>query len=178
MHPLTNWRRRAHDVPDPPPMSRKTGAGPDAQIGAVSFLHRFGSSLNAHFHFHVCVIDGAFCEFPEGSAHFHEAIHLTGCDWDELQHTVRHRVLRYFHRQGLLERHVTDDMLTWQASGGFSVDATVRIPAWDRAGLEGVGDWRSTKNVPESVAPRASARAFLGGSRFQELPRPVGPTGA
>ena len=33
-------------------------AGPEAQIGAISFLHRFGAFLNAHFHFHVCVIDG------------------------------------------------------------------------------------------------------------------------
>ena len=38
--------------------------------------------------------------------------------------------------RGLLERHVTDDMLTWQASGGFSIDASVHIPARDRAGLE------------------------------------------
>ena len=44
------------------------GAGPDAQIGAISFLHRFGASLNAHFH--VCVIDGVFGEDPEGSVQF------------------------------------------------------------------------------------------------------------
>ena len=112
------------------------GAGPDAQIGSISFLHRFGSSLNAHFHFHVCVIDGVFCEDPEGSVQFYEATHLTASDWDRLQQTVRHRVLRYFDRHGLLERHVTDDMLTWQASGGFSIDASVQIPAHDRAGLE------------------------------------------
>ncbi len=101
-------------------------AGPEAQIGAISFLHRFGSSLNAHFHFHVCVIDGVF----------YEATHLTASDWGELQDTVRHRVLRYFQRHGLLERHVTDDILTWQASGGFSIDASVHIAARDRAGLE------------------------------------------
>ena len=110
------------------------GAGPGAQIGAISVLHRFGSSLNAHFHFHVCVIDGVFSEDPEGSVQFHEATHLTASDWDELQQTVRHRVLRYFHCHGLLERHVTDDMLNWQASGGFSIDASVHIPARDRAG--------------------------------------------
>jgi len=60
-----------------------------------------------------------------GSAEFHEATHLQASDWDQLQHTVRHRVLRYFHRHGLLDRHVTEDMLTWQASGGFSIDASV-----------------------------------------------------
>ena len=77
-----------------------------------------------------------FGEDPEGSVQFHEATHLTASDWGKLQHTVRHRVLRYFHRHGWLERHVTDDMLTWQASGGFSIDASVHIPARDRAGLE------------------------------------------
>ena len=25
------------------------------RIGAVAFIHRFGSSLNEHVHFHVCV---------------------------------------------------------------------------------------------------------------------------
>ncbi len=77
-----------------------------------------------------------FSEDPEGSVQFHEATHLTASDWGELQHTIRHRVLRYFHCHGLLERHVTDDMLTWQASGGFSIDASVHIPDRDRAGLE------------------------------------------
>ncbi len=57
--------------------------------------------------FHVRVIDGVFSEDPEGSVQFHEATHLTASYWGELQHSVRHRVLRYFHRHGLLERHVT-----------------------------------------------------------------------
>ena len=43
------------------------------------------------------VIDGMFSEDPEGSVQFHEATHLTASDWGELQHTIRHRVLRYFH---------------------------------------------------------------------------------
>ncbi len=36
------------------------GAAPKARLGAVSFLHRFGSALNEHIHFHCCVIDGVF----------------------------------------------------------------------------------------------------------------------
>lgn len=27
---------------------------------AVAFIRRFGSSLNGHVHFHVCVVDGLF----------------------------------------------------------------------------------------------------------------------
>ena len=33
-------------------------------IGAVAFIHRFGSSLNGHVHFHVCVVDGVCEEMP------------------------------------------------------------------------------------------------------------------
>ena len=29
-------------------------------VGAVAFVHRFGSSLNGHVHFHVCALDGVF----------------------------------------------------------------------------------------------------------------------
>ncbi len=31
-----------------------------ARIGAVAFIHRFGSSLNVHVHFQCCAIDGVF----------------------------------------------------------------------------------------------------------------------
>jgi hypothetical protein len=34
------------------------GAPPHAQLGAVSFFHRFGSSLNVHPHYHLVVLDG------------------------------------------------------------------------------------------------------------------------
>ena len=30
------------------------------RLGAVSFVQRFGSTLNAHVHFHCCVIDEVF----------------------------------------------------------------------------------------------------------------------
>ena len=96
------------------------GAGLGAHIGAISFLHRFGAFLNAHFHFHVCVIDGVFSEDPEGSVQFHEATHLTASDWDQLQHTVRQRVLRYFHRQGYRNLAAREASLNWAGPIRFS----------------------------------------------------------
>ena len=39
-------------------------------------------------------------------------------------------------RHGLLEPHEAEDMLTWDHGGGFSLDASVRIEATDRDGLE------------------------------------------
>ncbi len=37
-------------------------------LGAVAFIHRFGSSLNTHVHFHVCVLDGMFETVAGGAA--------------------------------------------------------------------------------------------------------------
>jgi hypothetical protein len=89
----------------------------DAQIGAVSFLHRFGSALNPHFHFHVVILDGVFSEGDDGSVTFHEATHLSADDVLRLERTLQRRVLRLFQRRGLLTEDTVEDMLTWQASG-------------------------------------------------------------
>ena len=112
------------------------GAGPDAQLGAVSFLHRFGSALNPHFHFHVVVLDGLFSEEPDGSVTFHEATHLSADDALRLQRTLQRRMLRLFQSRGLLDDPTVADMLTWQGAGGFSLDASVRIQGADSAARE------------------------------------------
>jgi hypothetical protein len=116
-----------------------------ASLGAVSFLHRFGSSLNPHFHYHLCVVDGLFEKVPgdegqdpQARLRFHEATDLTPQLLERLQHTIRSRVLRHFRRHGLLEPHDAQDMLAWNHGGGFSLDASVRIEATDRPGLERV----------------------------------------
>ena len=36
------------------------------QLGAVSFVQRFGNTLNAHVRFHCRVIDGVFTEDADG----------------------------------------------------------------------------------------------------------------
>jgi hypothetical protein len=119
-------------------MLRRTspGAPPDAQLGAVSFFHRFGSSLNVHPHYHLVVLDGVFSGAGHGEVSFHEASELTSDHTRQLESTLQRRVLRYFRRHGLLDEIDTAGMLTWQGSGGFSVDASVRIQGEDRAGIE------------------------------------------
>ncbi len=115
-----------------------------ASFATASFLHRFGSSLNPHYHYHLAVVDGLFERIdpepdptnPTDSLRFHEATDLTPQLLEHLQHTVRKRVLRQFRRHGLLEPHEAEDMLTWDHGGGFSLDANVRIEATDRTGLE------------------------------------------
>jgi len=41
-------------------LEHSRGCCASARIGAVAFIHRFGSSLNEHVHFHCCIIDGEF----------------------------------------------------------------------------------------------------------------------
>jgi hypothetical protein len=53
-----------------------------------------------------------------------------------VQARVRQRVLRWFVRQGYLDKDDAKDMAEWSNGGGFSVDASVQIEADDRAGLE------------------------------------------
>jgi hypothetical protein len=52
------------------------GAPPDAQLGAVSFFHRFGSSLNVHPHYHLLVLDGVFGEV-DGEIESYETSEVT-----------------------------------------------------------------------------------------------------
>ncbi len=60
----------------------------------------------------------------------------TDTDAQRVQARVRQRVLRRFARQGYLDKDNAKDMEEWRNGGGFSVDASVRIKADDRAGLE------------------------------------------
>jgi hypothetical protein len=82
------------------------------------------------------VLDGVFAEAGDGVIDFHEASELTLDHIRQPESTIRSRVLSYFRRQGLLDELDAAGMLTWQGSGGFSVDASVRIEADDRAGIE------------------------------------------
>jgi hypothetical protein len=112
------------------------GAPAGARFGAVAFVHRFGSYLNSHVHFHVLVTDGVFSAGEDGEAVFHPAVDLEREDIAEVQARMRQRGLRWLHRHG----HLDDDALhvldSSEHAGGWSVDASVTIPHWDRHGLE------------------------------------------
>ncbi|MCP4306123.1 MAG: transposase, partial [bacterium] len=113
------------------------GAGPNARIGAVAFIHQFGSSLNEHIHFHIIVVDGVF-EPSDNDAGvvFFEATALDESTIAEVQATIRRRVLKAFVRRGLLDQDERETMEQWAHGGGFSIDAQVRIEGHDRQALE------------------------------------------
>lgn len=126
------------------------GCGTAARIGAVAFIHRFGSSLNEHTHFHCCVVDGVFQPAANigdaadaadaadavAGVDFHAATGLDAAAIAQVQAQVRQRILSAFVRRGLIGKSDRDEMMSWEHGGGFSLDASVCIGGTDRAGLE------------------------------------------
>ena len=106
---------------------------------------------------------------PESDLRFHEATALTHGLLEHLQQTVRKRVLRHFSRHGLLDPHNAEDLLTWEHGGGFSLNASVRIEATDREGLERLirGHRREALVLPGDPSPStASTSSAAGRTRF------------
>jgi hypothetical protein len=73
------------------------------RLGAVSFLHRFGSGLNRHAHLHAAVTDGVFlpgAHGPDGPSAFLPARPLTAADLAALTVKVRRRVIGWYQDGG------------------------------------------------------------------------------
>ncbi len=87
-------------------------------------------------HFHCLVIEGVFEADTSGTATFHES-RAPDQKWlDEVQAKVRRRLLHALTRRGVLETEDAETMANWAHSGGFSLDASVRIEGADRPGRE------------------------------------------
>lgn len=110
------------------------GAPHGARCGAVTFVQRFGSALNAHTHLHCCVTDGLFSLDAGGTLRFHPATDLDAPAVSAVQQRIRMRVLRTAVRHRALTPAVAADLARWDHGGGFSLHAGVRIEAADRAG--------------------------------------------
>jgi hypothetical protein len=108
------------------------GAPADARFGGVTFGQRFGSALNAPLHFPCCLIDGVFAAAGDGMR-FDEATALDESTVATVQQTVRARLLDLFEKD--VDAEATANMRGWEHAGSL-LDATIRIEAGDRAGLE------------------------------------------
>jgi hypothetical protein len=86
--------------------------------------------------FHVVVIDGVFEPDPAQGVRFIAAQALDADAVRAVQTQVRRRILRAFARRGRIDAQTRKEMEAWDHGGGFSLDASVRIEADDRKGLE------------------------------------------
>jgi len=96
----------------------------------VAFLHRFGSTLNAHIHLHICLIDGVIAQ-PSQELRFHPA-QLDDADIQRARQAIRKRVLRLF-KLGLCAEK------KWRRLRGFDYLAKVVTGIKFKDGVEVTG---------------------------------------
>jgi len=86
--------------------AKKSGEGGKLHAGAVTFVQRFGSSLNLHVHLHTCALDGVYVEGEEGEApRFVPAIPPSRAELFVLTERVALRVMTWLRKRG----HAKDD---------------------------------------------------------------------
>ena len=106
-----------------------------AAPGLVVVVQRFGERVNRHVHFHVAASDGLFALESKGRLAFHPCPEPTLEDVERLRDVLRRKILRRMAKLKALPEESVAEMLA-RPHGGFSLDASVRVEALDRRGLE------------------------------------------
>jgi hypothetical protein len=88
---------------------RKRARG--VECGAVTFVQRFGGSLNLNVHFHVVVLDGVFTREANQRASFRAASPPTVAELEAIvvRVRVRDRSLAWLRRRGLLDERPAEE---------------------------------------------------------------------
>jgi len=92
MRVLLGWYRRR---------GRELGLQ-EAETGAVSFVQRFGGSMNCHTHLHVIVIDGVYTRQEGGTPRFQFVEPPSAQELASMVATICERVCRMLGRRGLM----------------------------------------------------------------------------
>jgi hypothetical protein len=82
--------------------ARRAGI-PEPQCGSITFVQRFGGSLNLHVHFHVVVPDGVFARDVQGRVGFHPAPPPQASDLEAIAERTARRSIGWFQRHGFLD---------------------------------------------------------------------------
>jgi hypothetical protein len=106
--------------------------GDAARPGAVTFVQRFGSSLNLNVHFHTCFLDGIYVRDATGHLVFHGAPPPNSDDLEGVVRIVHQRSVRWLTRHGHLERPPLEDRSN-EAALPSPIEACAAIAARDDA---------------------------------------------
>ncbi len=98
-----SWRRASLALLDFYARRAEERGIPHARTGAVTFVQRFGSSLNLNLHLPPHALDGVFTERPDGTLVFHALQPPSTKELRVLVSVVRSEVLRYAVQHGLLD---------------------------------------------------------------------------
>ena len=81
----------------------------DGECGAVTFVQRFGGSLNLNVHMHVVVLDGVYVRDADHGVVFHTATPPTLVELEAIVRRVRERALLWLRRRGLLNERPLEE---------------------------------------------------------------------
>ncbi|MFM7183765.1 MAG: transposase [Planctomycetota bacterium] len=124
------------------------------RLGAVSFLHRFGSALNHHVHLHACATDGVFVPTGGGPPAFLPARPIIQADLATLTEKVRRRVVRWFRMQRLIDADAASDMLRWENRRPLRAPPTLGHHLGSQLG------WPGTRAEVHTAGRQRRRRAF------------------
>ena len=118
----------------------------------------------------LCVLtDGVFSGDQDGGAVFHPALDLGPSDFLSVQTKMRRRGLRWLLRHGHLDDDAVHVLDTPDHAGGWSVDASVTIPGWDRQGLERLVRYCARPPLSQERLGRLNAETLVYGLRKPTL---------
>ena len=109
------------------------------QGGSVSFIQKFGSSLNATPHYHCLLLDGGYMFSDDSSEPFFVATPPpTDEDVKQIAETVAARAIRLLERRGVIGEHDVYDAFSEETpvlAGMTAASVRGMIATGDRAGL-------------------------------------------
>jgi hypothetical protein len=74
-----------------------------ARTGAITFIQRFGGSLNLNIHFHTLCLDGAY-SFDNGKAQFHFNKAPIQEELEKLLKQIATRIVKHLEKRGLIQK--------------------------------------------------------------------------
>ena len=98
----------------------------DGECGAVTFVQRFGGSLNLNVHMHVVVLDGVYVRDADHGVVFHTAPPPTLVELEAIVRRVRDRALLWLRRRGLLDERPLEERSN-EAPGLAALDGCAAI---------------------------------------------------
>ena len=84
-------------------LKKKSGA----KTGSVTFIQRFGGSLNLNIHFHILYLNGVYT-FEQGKPHFHFISPPTQLELNNLLETIAQRTVKLLEKRGFIVRDQTE----------------------------------------------------------------------
>ena len=111
----------------------QAGSSPDAAPALLTFVQRFGSSINLHIHWHLVLSDGTFA-LENGRLSFQQASPPSQEQVARLTQRLREGILSRLLKTRAIPEETARE-LSQRERSGFSLDASVFVDADDRAAL-------------------------------------------